>query len=108
MATQGETPRIFRDKVGKGELDSTPIVVPSGATSETGTDDHPGPFVAAAFHPSSQQFYGLMPRRNTPNKPKERAGKVLIDDKRLDDMHNEERKYKPRAKVIHRNFAKKK
>lgn len=107
-----DKPRKFHDTVGKGQLDSTQILVPKDFGSETGTsldpnvtdvNIHPGPFAAEAFHPSSQQFYGLMPRRNTPNKSPEKAGKVLMDDKR----HGECRFYKPRLKNIHRNFAKK-
>jgi len=95
--------RKFHDTVGKGKLDSTPIIVPPGFNTETGTTDHPGPFAAQAFHPSAQKFYGLMPRRNTPNTSPEKGGKILMDDKH----HGEDRFYKPRAKNIHRNFAKK-
>ena len=96
-----DKPRKFHDTVGKGTLDSTPIIVPPDFGSEIGTDDHPGPFAAQAFHPSSQQFYGLMPRRNTPNKSPEKAGKVLMDDKKRGEFLF----YKPRLKNIHRNFA---
>jgi len=96
--------RKFHDTVGKGKLDSTPITVPPDFNTEVGSENHPGPFAAQAFHPSGQRFFGLMPRRNTPNRSKERGGKVLIDDKK----HDEDRFYKPRIKRIHRNFANKK
>lgn len=99
-----DRPRKFHDTVGKGKLDSTPIIVPPDFHTEIGSDDHPGPFAAQAFHPSSQKFFGLFSRRNTPNDSPERAGRVLIDDKK----HDEDRFYKPRIKNIHRNFAKKK
>jgi len=109
-----DRPRKFRDTVGKGELDSTPIIIPPDFGAETGSslnlpatlkeNPHPGPFTAAAFHPSSQRFFGLMPRRNTPNDSPEKAGKVLMDDKKRDN----DRFYKPRLKNIDRNFAKKK
>jgi hypothetical protein len=107
-----DRPRKFHDTVGKGKLDSTPIIVPPNFNAETGTsldlpvtekNIHPGPFSAAAFHPSSQKFFGLSSRRNTPNDSPERAGRVLMDDKRRDD----DRFYKPRIKKIDRNFAKK-
>ena len=103
-----DKPRKFHDTVGKGKLDSTPITVPPDFDTETGTsldpnvtatNSHPGPFAAEAFHPSGQKFYGLMPRRNTPNKSPEKGGKVLMDDKR----HDEDRFYKPRLKNIKRN-----
>lgn len=108
-----DRPRKFHDKVGKGKRDSTPIIVPTDFGAETGSsldliiteeNPHPGPFAAASFHPSEQKFFGLMPRRNTPNDSPERAGRVLMDDKK----HGGDRFYKPRAKNIHRNFAKKK
>ena len=108
-----DKPRKFHDTVGKGKLDSTPIIVPTDFT-EIGTslnpdtsiegNTHPGPFVAQAFHPSSQKFFGLLPRRNTPNDSPERAGKILMDDKK----RGEDRFYKPRIRNINRNFAKKK
>ena len=109
-----DKPRKFHDKIGKGALDSTPIIVPPGFNTEVGTsldpdttiegNTHPGPFVAAAFHPSSQKYYGLFPRRNTPNKSPEKAGKIIMDDKR---HHDDGRFYEPRAKVVDSNFAKK-
>lgn len=108
-----DTPRKFRDTVGKGKRDSTPIVIPQDFGSEIGTsldlpatkdNIHPGPFAASAFHPSSQKFFGLSSRRNTPNDSPERAGRVLMDDKEKDD----DRFYKPRIKRIDRNFVKKK
>lgn len=107
-----DKPRYFHDVVGKGAGDSTPITVPKGFNTETGSsldlaatsdNPHPGPFAAAAFHPSSQISSGLFPRRNTPNKSPEKAGKILMDDKK----HGNARFYKPRIKSIHRNFAKK-
>ena len=107
-----DKPRKFHDTVGKGTTDSTPIIVPPNFGTETGTsldpnvtatNTHPGPFAAEAFHPSSQKFYGLAPRRNTPNRSPEKAGKVLMDDKRLDEFLF----YKPIVKNINRNFAKK-
>lgn len=106
-------PPHFRDSVGKGKLDSTPIQVPTDFNTETGTgldpvittkNTHPGPFAGASFKPSSQKFFGLAPRRNTANDSPERAGRILMDDKiRENDMF-----YEPRIKTIHRNFAKKK
>lgn len=109
-----DKPRKFRDSIGKGELDSTPVIIPPGFNAEVGSsldlpatpdkNPHPGPFTATAFHPSSRKFFGLSSGRNTPNDSKEKAGKVLIDDKKSDD----DRFYKPRTKKIHRNFAKKK
>lgn len=92
-----DEPRYFHDIVGKGSLDSTPIEVPKDFNAETGTIDHPGPFAAATFHPSEQIFLGLLPRRHTPNKSPEKAGKVLMDDKK----HGRSRFYKPRIKKIH-------
>lgn len=97
-----DKPRKFHDKVGKGTIDSTPVLVPPDFNTETGTVSHPGPFVGQVFHPSSQQFYGLMPRRNTPNRSPEKAGKILMDDKK----HGDDRFYKPRVKNIHRNLVK--
>lgn len=110
-----DRPPKFTDRVGKGELDSSPIIVFPGFNVGTSlnlpptTDNpNPGPFSAAALlqqrFPNSQKFFGIQPRRNTPDKSPEKAGKLLNDDKRKDD----DRFYKPRAKVIHRNFAKKK
>ena len=103
-----DVPRKFHDTVGKGKLDSTgPIKVPADFGAETGSslnlpatkdNPHPGPFAAQAFHPSGQRFFGLLPRRNTPDRPKERGGKVLMDDK----IHKDDRFYKPRVKNIHR------
>ncbi len=90
--------RYFHDTVGKGKLDSTPIAVPSDFNTETGTVSHPGPFSGQSFHPSSQKFFGLMPRRNTADKSPEKAGKILMDDKCRDGN----RFYKPRIKKIHR------
>ena len=97
-----DKPRYFHDVVGKGVLDSTPIIVPKAFNTEAGTDEHPGPFAGQAFHPSSQKFFGLSSRRNTPNDSPERAGRVLVDDKR----HDEDRFYKPRLKNIHRKQRK--
>lgn len=66
-----DIPRKFRDGVGKGKLDSTPIRVPTDFGSETGSslnlpatkdNPHPGPFAGSSFHPSSQKFFGLAPR----------------------------------------------
>ena len=103
-----DRPPHFRDSMGKGKLDSTPIRVPPDFGAEVGgsldlpatsENPHPGPFSAAAFHPSSQKFFGLSSRRNTPNDSPEKAGKILMDDKR----HGEDRLYKPRIKNIHRN-----
>lgn len=91
-------PRYFHDIIGKGALDSTPIIVPPFANTEIGTEAHPGPFVAQAFNPSGQRFSGLFPRRHTPNKSPEKAGKVLMDDKK----HGRSRFYKPRVKTIHK------
>jgi hypothetical protein len=99
-----EKPRYFHDTVGEGTLDSTPIIVPTSSSVETGTIDHPGPFVAQAFHPSGQRYFGLLPRRNTPDKSPEKAGKVIMDDKKHGDM----RFYKPRIKDIHKKSSKKK
>lgn len=102
-----DRPPFFRDSQGKGKLDSTPIRVPPDFNTETGTslnlpvtseNPHPGPFSAAAFHPSSQKFFGLSSRRNTPNDSPEKAGKILMDDKK----HGEDRFYKPRIKHIHK------
>ncbi len=109
-----DNPRFFHDVVGKGKLDSTPIIVPTDFNTEKGTslnpdttiegNIHPGPFAAAAFHPSSQKFFGLSPRRNTPDKSPEKGGKVLMDDKK----HGNMRFYKPRVKNIHRDWNSKK
>jgi hypothetical protein len=96
-------PLHFHDSVGKGTLNSTPIIVPPGFDTETGDPSHPGPFVAQAFNPSGQKYYGLFPRRNTPNTSPEKGGKILMDEKHHGDDHF----YKPRVKNIHRNFAKK-
>ena len=107
-----DRPHHFHDSIGKGKLDSTPIIVPPDFHSEVGSsldlpatskNPHPGPFAAAAFHPSSQKFFGLSSRRNTPNDSPERAGKILMDDKRRDN----DRFYKPRVKNIPQNFVKK-
>ena len=107
-----DKPRKFNDSIGKGKLDSTPIVVPPDFNSEVGSsldlpatskNPHPGPFAGAAFHPSSQKFFGIQPRRNTPDKSPEKAGKVLMDDKR----HDNDRFYKPRIRNIHRKSKKK-
>lgn len=96
-----DRPPHFRDSMGKGKLDSTPIRVPPDFGAEVGssldlliTDEntHPGPFSAAAFHPSSQKFFGIFPRRNTPDSSKETGGKVLMDDKK----NHGDRFYKPR------------
>lgn len=97
-----EKPRYFHDTVGAGAADSTPVIVPFGIVTEIGTVGHPGPFVAAAFNPNSQKSFGLLPRRHTPDKSPEKAGKVIMDDKKHGDM----RFYKPRIKKIHRNFVK--
>ena len=94
-----DRPRKFHDSIGKGKLDSTPIIVPSDFNAEVGTENHPGPFSGQAFHPSSQKFFGLSSRRNTPNDSPERAGRVLMDDKK----HHGDRYYKPRIKKIRRN-----
>ena len=91
-----DKPRKFHDTVGKGNLDSTPIIIPPDFHTEVGTENHPGPFSGASFHPSSQKFFGLMPRRNTPNNSPERAGRILMDDKK----HGNARFYKPRIKDI--------
>jgi|SRR3972149_4388818 len=88
--------RYFHDTVGEGLLDSTPITVPPDFGAETGTEDHPGPFSGQSFHPSSQKFFGLMPRRNTSYDSPERAGKILVDDKK----HGRNRFYKPRIKNL--------
>lgn len=102
-----DRPPHFRDSIGKGKLDSTPVTIPTDFGAEVGTslnlpatkeNPHPGPFAAAAFHPSSQKFFGLAPRRNTPNDSPERSGKILMDDKKRDD----DRFYKPRIKRIDR------
>ena len=97
-----DRPRKFHDSIGKGKLDSTPIIVPPDFHAEIGTDNHPGPFSGQAFHPSGQKFFGLFSRRNTPNDSPERAGRVLMDDK----IEHDDRFYKPRLKNIHRNFVK--
>ena len=89
-----ERPRYFHDIVGEGAADSTPIMVPAFFNTEIGTEDHPGPFAGQSFHPSSQIYSGLFPRRNTPYRSPEKAGKILMDDKK----HGEERFYKPRIK----------
>ena len=94
---KGCKPRYFHDTVGQGTLDSTPIQVPSDFNTETGTDDHPGPFAGQSFHPSSQEFSGILPRRNTPNKSPEKAGKVIMNDKK----HGRSRFYKPKVKNVH-------
>lgn len=96
--------RYFHDIVGEGALDSTPIAVPAEFGSEVGSENHPGPFAGQSFHPSSQLFLGLLPRRNTPNKSPEKAGKVIMDDKK----HGKSRFYKPRIKDIHKKSSKKK
>lgn len=103
-----DKPRKFHDRIGKGKLDSTPIIVPPDFNTETGSslnpvadikdNPHPGPFAGASFHPTSQKFFGLAPRRNTPNDSPERAGRILMDDKK----RGKDRFYKPRAKVIHK------
>lgn len=96
-----DRPPHFRDSTGKGKLDSTPIRVPPDFGAEVGSNPdlpatsenpHPGPFAAAAFHPSSQKFFGIFPRRNTPDRSKEIGGKVLMDDKK----NHGDRFYKPR------------
>lgn len=99
--------RKFHDTVGKGKHDSTydldPMIPPKGASNEIGSDTHPGPFYAQAFNKSGIMFFGLAPRRNTPNQSPEKGGKVLMDDKR----HDNDRFYKPRIKDI-KNTVKKK
>lgn len=93
-----ENARYFHDIIGKGAADSTPVTIPVGFTTEVGTDEHPGPFAAAAFNPKGQKFFGLLPRRHTPDKSPEKGGKVLMDDKK----HGNMRFYKPRVKTLHR------
>lgn len=100
-------PRYFHDTVGQGTLDSTPIRVPPDFNAETGTslnpdttikdNTHPGPFAGQSFHPSSQEFSGILPRRHTPNKSPEKAGKVIMNDKK----HGRSRFYKPKVKNVH-------
>ncbi len=98
-----DKPVKFHDTVGKGKLNSTPIIVPPSSDTEVGTELHPGPFVAQAFDPKGQRFFGLLPRRNTPDKSPEKGGKILMDEI---CRHGNEF-YEPRVKHIHRNFAKK-
>ncbi len=99
-----DKPRIFKDKIGKGTIDSTTIIVPPDFGSEVGTETHPGPFAGQSFHPSSQIFLGIFARRNTPSASLEGAGKLLVIDK----CHNgKDNFYKPKAKVINSNFVKK-
>lgn len=95
--------KYFHDTVGEGAPDSTPIAIPASFNTEVGTDSHPGPFAAQAFHPSGQIFSGLLPRRNTLDKSPEKAGKVIMDDKK----HGNSRYYKPRIKNIHKKSSKK-
>jgi hypothetical protein len=96
-----DKPRYFHDIVGEGAPDSTPVIVPEDFGAEIGDVSHPGPFAAQAFNPNGQTSSGLLPRRNTPDKSPEKAGKVIMDDKK----HGDERYYKPRIKKIHRNFV---
>ena len=98
-----DRPRYFHDIVGAGAADSTPVIVPADFGSEIGTIDHPGPFAAQSFNPRGQTSFGLLPRRNTPDKSPEKAGKVIMDDKRHGDM----RFYKPRVKTLHIKHHKK-
>lgn len=98
-----EKPRYFHDIVGEGAADSTPVIVPIDFGAEIGTEGHPGPFAAQQFNPRGQTDTGLLPRRNTPDKSPEKAGKVIMDDKRHGDM----RFYKPRVKTLHRIHHKK-
>lgn len=58
---------IQTDTVGQGYPDATPITVP------------PGSALGAVVNTTPKVFEGLAPRRNTPNAPPERGGKVMMD-----------------------------
>lgn len=58
---------IETDTIGQGYPDATPIIVPPGSS--------PG----AVVNTTPKIFGGIFPRRNTPNAPPERGGKVMMD-----------------------------